>query len=142
MEDSRLTEQLVQMHAEYLKELVQLSEDIVAQGEDGVLFCLYRAERSMLPGEIMARMGLTTGRIANILKRLEEKGLVMRLQDAQDRRKVHVSLTDAGSRSARSFLTRYVTRHQALIDYLGERDAGEMVRLLSRTLDYYRAGGA
>ena len=138
MEDNRLTEQLVQMHFEHLKELYRLSDAVIAQGEDGVLLCLYHVNRSMLPGEIMARMGLTTGRVANILRRLEEKGLVLRLQDADDRRRVHVSLTDAGAEAAKALHVDFSRRQGALLGYLGEEDAREALRLLGRCLNYYQ----
>ena len=138
MESDRLTELLIQMHVDHLKELYRLGESLVAPGEEGVLLCLYREERSMLPGEIMGRMGLTTGRVANILRRLEEKGLVLRLQDGEDRRKVHVSLTEAGADGAEKLHRDFVAKQQALLDYLGESDARETVRLLGRCLSYYQ----
>lgn len=140
VEDNRLTEQLIQMHFDHLKELYRLSDAVIAQGEDGVLLCLYRVNRSMLPGEIMSRMGLTTGRVANILRRLEEKGLVLRLQDADDRRRVHVSLTDAGVEAAKALHRDFTRRQASLLDYLGDEDAREALRLLGRCLSYYRAG--
>ena len=139
MEEVRLAEQLGQMNLEHLKELYRLGESLTVQGEEGVLFCLYHARRSMLPGEIMARMGLTTGRVANILRQLEGKGLILRMQDAGDRRRVHVSLTEQGEALANRRYLEFTRRHQALLSYLGDADAREMLRLMQRCLSYFRA---
>ena len=43
---------------------------------------------------------MTTGRIANILKVLEESDLVVRTPDALDKRRVQVALTDRGEQVA------------------------------------------
>ena len=125
-----------QMHYEHLKELYQLSELLAAQGESGVLFCLRYANRPMLPGELMNRMGLTTGRVANILKRLEEKALVQRIPDAKDRRRVHVSLTPEGAAAAEREYRDIGARHARLLAHLGPDDAAELLRLMERCLEW------
>jgi DNA-binding MarR family transcriptional regulator len=43
-------------------------------------------------GQISKRLSLTTGAVTGVIDRLENRGLVHRLHDAQDRRKVVVSV--------------------------------------------------
>ena len=55
--------------------------------------------------ELGERLFLASGTLTPLLKRLESAGLVARLRDVQDERRVHISLTAAGrklkSRAAR-----------------------------------------
>lgn len=48
-------------------------------------------------GELGARVGMDTGTITPLLKRLEHSGFVTRQRDARDERRVMVDLTPAGA---------------------------------------------
>ena len=101
-----------------------------APGEDSVLFTLYHCEDGCLnPGDLAEKLHLTSGRIANILKRLEEKGLIVRKPGEHDRRRIAVCLTDLGERRARSYEEAFIDRAEAMLSGLGEEDAAEWVRL-------------
>ena len=139
MENHALAEQMIQLCLDHFKATCRLSEAVALQGEDGALLCLRACERPMLSGELVERLGLTTGRVANILRQLEDKGLVRRVQDLGDRRRVHVSLTDEGAARADERYAALVRAHQRLLDGLGEADSREAVRLMRRCLAYYQA---
>lgn len=47
-------------------------------------------------GKVGIRLGLDTGTITPILKRMEQSGLIARKRDMQDERRVLVELTPAG----------------------------------------------
>jgi MarR family transcriptional regulator, organic hydroperoxide resistance regulator len=47
-------------------------------------------------GELGAKLGMDTGTITPLVKRLEQSGLVIRQRDRNDERRVNVSLTSAG----------------------------------------------
>ena len=49
-----------------------------------------------LVGKVGIRLGLDTGTITPILKRMEQSGLIARKRDMQDERRVLVELTPAG----------------------------------------------
>lgn len=53
---------------------------------------------SLTPGRIGQLTGLSTGAVTGVLDRLERAGLVLRQRDRTDRRKVLVTITEAGSR--------------------------------------------
>lgn len=55
-------------------------------------------------GEIGAKMMVTVSNLTGIVDRLEEKKLVLRKRDEDDRRVVHVVLTDKGAKLYRSTL--------------------------------------
>ncbi len=46
--------------------------------------------------DLAARLSLTQGTVSSILERLENKGLICRTRGGGDRRRVQISLTDAG----------------------------------------------
>lgn len=58
-----------------------------------VLDLLNAAPRTV--GELGARLGMETGTLTPLLKRLQASGLVTRTRDAKDERRVLIDLTDA-----------------------------------------------
>lgn len=120
----------------HLKELGRLSAVVASQGEDGILSCLHAAGRELLSGELVARTGLTTGRIANILGQLEHKQMIERVQDGDDRRCVHVRLTQAGLKRAEALSAQSVSTIAKLFEHLGEKDSRELMRLSERCFSF------
>jgi DNA-binding MarR family transcriptional regulator len=51
---------------------------------------------SLSAGELANRVSLSQGTLTDILNRLEQRGMLMRIRDTQDRRRVLVSMTEAG----------------------------------------------
>lgn len=130
----QLAEELTRLHYENLPEINRLGSMVSNRGEDGVVLCLYSSERALLAGELGERTGLSTGRIANILRKLEAKGLVMRMQDELDRRCVHVSLTEQGKSYAQALKSSAVQANGELLERLGSTDATEFVRIVRRCI--------
>ena len=93
-------------------------------------------ECPMTPSELSQELGLTTARIANLLKSLEHKRLVRRVHDSEDRRRVFVTLTDAGRAFGRQKQQEMHTMALRLIDHMGEDDAREFIRLLGRMVTF------
>ena len=52
----------------------------------------------LMVSEIGERLSLDSGTLTPLLKRLETAGLVARVRDVQDERRVHITLTAAGRR--------------------------------------------
>ncbi|OUO33024.1 MarR family transcriptional regulator [Olsenella sp. An290] len=103
------------------------------RGETAVLEALRRAEASLAPKDLALDGHISSARVANVLRSLEEKGLIERRPSETDRRGVEVSLTPAGIERAdanraemRNVLVRY-------LDALGEHDARELVRIIGKS---------
>lgn len=62
-----------------------------------VMLVLWEGDGLMV-SEIGQRLSLDSGTLTPLLKRLEAGGLISRLRDAQDERRVHIQLTPAGRR--------------------------------------------
>lgn len=107
------------------------------RGETALLMTLFRAGEPLSPGELADESHVSSARVANILKALEEKGLVSRSHSATDRRRVEVALTEAGHADAAA---RQARRHDAVAAYLralGEDDARELVRIVGRSVPVF-----
>jgi MarR family transcriptional regulator, organic hydroperoxide resistance regulator len=61
-----------------------------------VMLVLWERDGLMV-SELGERLFLDSGTLTPLLKRLETSGLIARIRDAQDERRVHINLTAAGS---------------------------------------------
>jgi DNA-binding MarR family transcriptional regulator len=86
----------------------------------------------VLPGEIGVMMGISSARVSAALTALENKGLITRKMDSDDRRKIIVDLTEAGLERARKHRKTALDSATRILETLGERDAKEFVRILGR----------
>lgn len=103
--------------------------------EFDVLAALRRAGRpyALSPGQLASQTLVTSGTITNRVDRLEERGLVKRERDPQDRRGIRVVLTDAGKGSVDLALEDLLAREQAILAGLKPAQRRELADLL-RTL--------
>lgn len=129
-----LSDMMRMLYTDHLPLLGKLSERFSVRGEDAILLCIYHAERPVFAGEFKDMAGLTSGRIASILKQLEAKGWVIRTQDENDRRKTQVALTDAGKQYIEGEMTRRTALCETLFDGVSERDAQSFVRATKKLL--------
>lgn len=60
------------------------------------LGAIQRAEGQATPTQIASELGLRSSNLAQILGDLDERGLIQRIPDPNDKRKVRLSLTGAG----------------------------------------------
>ena len=132
MDATKLGETLWTMHLENMRVLDQIVEKSRTRGESGVLLYLYHVARPMFPGELTEKLGLTTGRIANILKVLEESDLVVRTPDALDKRRVQVALTSRGEQVAQEQNREAILFHERLLSRLREDEAQQFLDMLKR----------
>lgn len=124
---------------EFLADLTRIGRRITpmvlnsTRGETALLMTLFRTGRALSPGELAGESHVSSARVANILKALEDKGLVTRSHSDSDRRRVEVTLTEAGRSDAEARRSR---RQAAIAEYLralGEDDARELIRIIGRS---------
>jgi DNA-binding MarR family transcriptional regulator len=94
-----------------------------------------QGEPFTLPATALADSAmLTSGAMTNRIDRLEEQGLVRRLKDASDRRKVLVQLSDTGLKLIETATeARFETAMEAL-ETLSPRQRASLSNLLRRVL--------
>lgn len=81
------------------KSLMQQEMVKGARGESFAVQELYR-KGSLTPSQLASAMKATAGRVSTLLAGLEKKGQIAREPDPDDRRIVHVSLTQTGKERA------------------------------------------
>ncbi len=87
-----------------------------------------RLSLSELSERIRARNSTVTG----IIDRMEREGLVRRRRSSEDRRVVHIELTDAGSKLARKIPVEPFQIFRQVLGELSARDAADLKRILMR----------
>ena len=83
-------------------------------------------------GEIGAKMMVTVSNLTGIVDRLEEKKLVVRRRDEEDRRVVHVVLTDKGAKLYRSTLPLFEKSVAEIFHALEASQHKQLAALLRR----------
>jgi DNA-binding MarR family transcriptional regulator len=87
--------------------------------------------------EISNLLQITPAGVTHLINPLEEKGFIKRLPDPNDRRIVLIGLTNKGTKTAEAIITDVQKELIGLVKYLGEEDSKELVRLMSRALEYF-----
>jgi len=102
------------------------------QGGAFVLHYITLKGGDVLPGEIGQEMGVSSARVAAALNGLEDKGLITRRIDKNDRRKILVGITQEGKQYAERHYQKVLETAVKLLELLGEKDATEYVRISGR----------
>lgn len=91
---------------------------------DGQFLTLLQVHGPMTAGELSARTGLTTGSTTGVIDRLERAGLVRRVRDMHDRRKVIVTPDDEAI--SRRMFPHYAGQAERLSRVLDRRTSDEI----------------
>ena len=102
--------------------------------EFDVLAALRRAGKPYVlsPGQLIAQTMVTSGTMTNRVDRLESVWLVQRQPDPQDRRGVHVKLTQRGKERVDEALADLLDRERELLRGLSKADRETLSTLLRR----------
>lgn len=134
MDVKGMAKELSQLHIDQARLLARLGSSLSASGEAGVLLWLSQQSQDTFAMDIVEHFCLTPGRVANIIKRLEQRGYVKREHVADDRRRVRVSLTDSGRERAEACFDEMNAGHLRMLEALGEKDAAHVMRILRRVI--------
>jgi len=105
-------------------------------GEFDVLAALRRAGEpySLTPTELYRSMMLSSAAMTNRIDRLEERGLVARAPDPDDRRGVRISLTERGFDLIEEAVAAHVEGEERLLYGMSVEDREHLAELLGRLL--------
>lgn len=76
--------------------------------------------------------------VSKLLERLERQGLLSRETDADDRRRIVVSLTEPGRALAGPLIEAARGHERAVLEPFGEQNARTLVTVLQRLIDQHR----
>lgn len=115
-----------------------LGEVGLTKEEWKVLFALHESVRSH--GWLCRDLDVSTGAMTNRLDKLEDRGLIRRAPDPQDRRGVLLELTAAGQARLDDYIDAGAGRERELLDDLTLTEKQQLNRLLSKLLVALQAG--
>ena len=136
MEQEKMLEDVAQIMAGIGKSKMFWEMQQCMRGERILLSYLYETGGSSTPGQLASLLNVSAARITNILTRLECKGLIRRRADPQDRRRIHVELTDKGAGMVADVHAQVTAHALDLFDKLGEDDTLTFLRILKKMLSY------
>lgn len=134
MRTEKIAEELNQIQIEQARQLSQLANMFSLNGETGVMLWLNQQQTDIFAIDIIEHFGLTAGRVANIVKKLEQKGYITREHNIEDLRKSHITLTRSGIDYANEQYSLMNENHMSFIKSLGEEDAGAALRIIKLLL--------
>lgn len=136
MSEEYLGDELYRLLAELLNRKLNRTVLDSIRGEYGVLRYLVYEQDRVSAGVLTSQLHVVPGRMTDILKSLEKKGLIERRRDEKDKRRVYVCVTPQGKKQARKMRSYIRKEYQGMFQLLGQRDTEELIRLLKIVLAY------
>lgn len=134
IQNAALTEEMERLLSDHRREARDDRFSATMRGEMAVMRLLHESRQKMTAGEISSKLDMTTSRVAAVLGSLEKKNLLKRESDAEDRRRVLVTLTEKGDVFCEKRRQHFIKKISMLLLMLGD-DAPTFVRLLGRVFE-------
>ncbi|MDF2865640.1 MAG: transcriptional regulator, MarR/EmrR family protein [Clostridia bacterium] len=90
---------------------------------------------------LRGRMKLAPSTITPIITLLEEKGLIERNIDKTDRRNIFLQISPKGEEFTEKIQIEIKNEMSKYIEYIGEDDTKQLIRLISKTTDFFERKG-
>ncbi len=138
--DAGLSDELIEVLRQYYYMKTPLGLENFMQGEMKVLSYIHYTAGGgeIATGDIVSALDMTGGRVAGILRSLEKKGFVSRRTDENDRRRIMVSPTPAGSDYVENGRELLRSRLSAIINAMGSKSAENFIRSMEEFVDACR----
>ena len=106
------------------------------RGQGDVVFTLRRSGKPyrLSPSQLADSLLVTSGTMTNRLDRLEERGLIERLPNPNDRRGLDVRLTARGVRLADDLVGEHVENEKQMLAPLNAREREQLERITRKLL--------
>lgn len=132
------TKKLAVLYLKIIKVLCRkpIKEDMIGYGQGQVRIITYLADHpeGVLSGELSSEISVGTGRIGNVLKELEKKGLVTREDDSSDRRKTIVKITPLGVKIAEEKKNEFISFNEKVINAIGYDEFYHFLQTLQKII--------
>ena len=132
MDAKKAAEEFFWMILKCRKNLTEIPQNC-SQGENGVLVYLSFFDK-VSPSELSEKTNLSLPRIASILNSLENKMLVIKKLDSEDKRKSIVEITDAGRELVDLKRKEAIGDITKVFESLNEDERNEYIRLTKKVL--------
>lgn len=118
------------------------SEQGMTPGEGDVLFTLRRAGAPfrLSPSRLSGSLLISSGAMTNRLDRLEERGLVRRIPNPDDRRSLEIELTPKARRLVDDLVGEHVAREQQMLEPLTPAERSQLEAITRKLLAHLDPG--
>ena len=99
------------------------------RGTGFVLAYLREAKGEVIAGDLARELGVSTARIAALLRKMEKNGLIERRRSAADARQTVVALTEAGTEYTDKIMEQILEKTELLLERVGKEDLEEFIRI-------------
>ena len=103
--------------------------DETQEGVGAVLCLLHESDETVTAGRVSEVLGVSTARVAVLLKKMAAKGLITKGHDPADARVTVVSLTEQGRESIREIEGELYRQTGLVIDRVGEERVLEFIAI-------------
>lgn len=111
-------------------------------GEMAALLYLATEENGISSAQLGKHLEVSPSRVVAMVKSMARKKYITTRAEPRDRRVMRLLLTDSGRMEVTRAYQRGLGELTSVMDYLGEKDSGELTRILSRLQDYQRQADA
>ena len=101
-----------------------------------ILHGMEKDERGVTISELSAMLEVASPTVTPLVRSLEERGMVLRYNDKEDRRAVRVKLTEQGIAQVKEIAKKRSAQIQGLVEYLGEEKSQQLIELLEQVYTY------
>jgi DNA-binding MarR family transcriptional regulator len=133
-ERAALVKELIQVNRTYQVAVEKLDEAfcrlIGVNRTDGRCLDVIDQRPGLTAGELASAVGLSPGAVTTALDRLEQRGLVRRTRDSEDRRRVTVEMTDEAKRKAWEAYGPLGEMGAPIIEAMSDTDLETLIRFL------------
>lgn len=109
--------------------------DVQSMGISNVLCFLMCADHEVSAGEISEYMNVSTARVAVLLKKMSDKGLIEKHTDPSDARRVLVAITDSGKALFQEQQREILLYSGAVVDHFGVDKIQEFIGICRQIRD-------
>lgn len=108
--------------------------DITSSQSDVIRYILKHKDQSISAGDLMEQLSLSPSTMAGILKRLENKALIIRKTDKNDARKIIIAPTEEGLALENYLKENAAQTEEILLQGMTKTEQDEFYRLLEIAL--------
>ena len=132
MDNSHLANEFIECFESFNTERMLNRLKLNFKGENVILYLLMEDGGRSTPGKLCKKVDFTAARISAIIKSLENKGYVEKIQNSDDKRSNIVAITTQGFMYYMLLRQQLVQKVMAITEQLGERDVMELIRIINR----------
>ena len=99
------------------------------RGIDFALIYLAETDGLVIAGDLARELNVSTARIAILLKKMEDKSLIIRRRSDSDARQTVVEITQKGLEHVQKIREQLLARAELLIEKVGKEDLDEFIRI-------------